>query len=191
MTPQPETFGPQGFLRSEEQYVSKTAHYDCKDYADPSIPKPTATSVKGDPERIDCGQAYATYEAPAGLAPSGQEVALLTRSTTGHTGRGGAVAAIVRLNREWQVIDEIGYQDPNVACSRKRVAKWVFVNANPNGSPIYGWFALKRPLAGDSGYRWNVRLASGSPGTRACAARGVPEEAPPPDPPPEPPDTTS
>jgi hypothetical protein len=82
LTPQPEVFGPQSFIRGEDQYVSRTAHYDCKDYADPTIPNPTSENVKGDPERVDCGQAYATYEAPAGLAPAGQEVALLA----GHVG---------------------------------------------------------------------------------------------------------
>jgi hypothetical protein len=89
-----------------------------------------------------CGYHYSDFAHPA-FAP---DVMPLMSATTG-VRNGGIVRALVRTTQPFEVLDAIGYADPNVPCHQAPVARWVFGDANPNAQPgeyhIYGWFPRK------------------------------------------------
>ncbi len=117
---------PQPFERTVHVYHGITSYRACQTYS--------ADVRKQAAERSDCATAYAAYSAPEALTPG--NVALLTVSTTGITGRGGAVRALVRTGTPWTPIDKMGYRDRNVGCGAPESARWQFYDANPKADEI-------------------------------------------------------
>lgn len=147
---------------STEIYQGGTSYRSC---FDPGTPPPQ----RGTPRRNDCATPYTQYYAPPGLA-TGAGVALIAAKTTGVTGRGGVVSALVRLDRWWRREDRLSYSDPNVACGRPETARWIFINANHNPpageNRIFGWVPLRERIALPPGAdppegKWKVRSPSG------------------------------
>lgn len=91
------------------------------------------------PESRVCGGHYSNYSRPRFSA----DAVPLASATTG-VRNGGIIRAYVRASRPFQILDAIGYADPNVPCGQSPAARWFFVDANPTPAPgenhIYGWF---------------------------------------------------
>jgi hypothetical protein len=87
---------------------------------------------------------YDSYE-----PPTFPGIKIMALSSTGVTGgedaslaSGGTAMAVVSTSVPTFVrLDRLGYNDPNVPCTRTPSVRWVFGNANPGKGKkaIYGW----------------------------------------------------
>jgi hypothetical protein len=94
----------------------------------------------------DCGARYDSYEPPT--FPGIKIMALSSTGVTGgdnagRSGGGVAMAVISTSGPTFVRLDRLGYNDPNVPCTRTPSVRWVFGNANPGKGKqaIYGWLA--------------------------------------------------
>jgi hypothetical protein len=108
--------------------------------------KTTAARSCPDFTASDCGARYDSYE-PLTL-PGIKVMALSTTGVTGgdNAGRagGGVAMAVVSTSGPTFVrLDRLGYNDPNVPCTRVPSVRWVFGNANPGKGKhgMFGWIA--------------------------------------------------
>lgn len=109
-----------------------------------------------------CGGPYANYQGPQ-FDPAYAPLAISTTGVSGvsygakrvrkrryRTGGGGIVRAVIPRsgNASVRQFDEIGYVDPNVRCDQQRLAKWLFIEGNPDGDRkhrMFGWTPTRVP----------------------------------------------
>jgi hypothetical protein len=95
----------------------------------------------------DCGRRLSDYN----VRDAYPSVLPLVATTTGVRG-GGIIAGLVRVpnasvaGSQTRELDHIRYLDPNVPCTRRRVAQWFRVDGAPTQSqPVIGWYAHRVP----------------------------------------------
>lgn len=146
------TLPTSNYFAPTDGYVGNKSYARCGDNPDP-------------PPGVEaCSGPYANYQGPQ-FDPAYAPLAISTTGVSGVkyrakrlirgadpflTGGGGIVRAVIPRTGSASVrqFDEIGYVDPNVPCGQQRLAKWIFIQGNPNGDrnhKMFGWTPLRTP----------------------------------------------
>lgn len=82
----------------------------------------------------------ANYQGGGEFARANHSLAVSTTAVRG----GGIVRAILPRGRPLEQLDTMTRSDSNIPCGQERVARWIYVDANPYADEgeqhIYGWY---------------------------------------------------